>query len=274
MRIKYVYYYAALEGSEQAKVHFELETLRTSIESLKALGTDIETLLITNSAFARTLRSESLDSIIIDDEISLSNLDYKRVLNQKQVVKEQVDRADSTYLAFIDHDIIFSSDIAPFFTYDFDFGVTANFSTEFAFDPLFLPINTGVASINAGVQLCKPSPQSLLFMNKKIEMCQWAEENRNSIPTPLNASPLSWGCDQISMMLLLNRDIFINHRTSFEVEGAKIRAFGTNILNYSPNLGGNILLSEFRDHFIWHFKGNRKIYMTQFWNALKSAGMI
>jgi hypothetical protein len=274
MNIRYIYYFAALENSESSKLAFEMETLRTSVESLKAVDSKPELLLITNSAVAKALEPNEFESIIIDDSISQANLDYKRVLHQKDIIRNEANKDDCHYLAFVDHDTLFSSDIAPFFFPEFDFAVTANFSTRFDFDSFHLPQNTGVASINAGVQLCKPSSRSVLFMDEKLAICRWADKNRAIIPTPLNSSPLSWGCDQISMMRLLNKEIFINHRRCFEVGGATVRVFSTNTLNFSPDLGREVMLAEFYEHYIWHFKGNRKPYMKRFWEALKAAGMI
>jgi hypothetical protein len=274
MMLTFVYYFAALHGTAQDRIKSEIKILETSIESLRSLGIRHELVLITNSLFFSYVKEGFFDLAVIDDDISLDNLDHKRVLLQRDMIRDRMGNVGNANLVFVDHDILFSADISAFFAYDFDFGVTCQFGTSFVFDQHYLPMNTGVASINAGVQLCKASQESLAFACRKIEMCTWADANKENIPTPLSASPLSWGCDQISMMLLLNEEIFCRHKTLCNIAGAKVRAFSANILNYTPETGRQYLLSEFRDHMIWHFKGNRKPSMTSFWDSLKSAGII
>jgi hypothetical protein len=267
--IIYVYFFAALDDATDDFINSELDILRASLESLRACTHGQEVLLLTNKRFSAYVIQDGFSRIIIDDNISKGNLDFSRVTMQHRLAKELRDERGVINLCFVDHDVLFSADIEHFYSKTFDFGATVNFN-DFLFDQHFLPLNTGIASVNAGVQLCKTSNECIAFLEKKIIYANWAEENRQSIPTPLNPSPYAWGCDQISMMLLFNRQIYQNNQKTFNIDDAIVTIFSTNILNYSPDINSSINLRQFNDHYIWHFKGQRKRFMVPFWEAIKN----
>jgi len=269
-KVTYIYFFAALNGASDIGIKRELEILKASVESLRLAVDNPEIILLTNSAFQVHCKSIRFSEIFVNDDITIANLDYCRILMQKRLIEEIHNLKGAINLCFIDHDTLVASDISCFFINDFDFGVTANFN-HFELDSYGLPLNTGVATINAGVQLCKTSINCIDFLDQKISAALWAQENKNKIPTPLNPNPLAWGCDQISMMLLLNKSIYIQKRVLVTSNSTKIKVFSTNTLNYSPDPGSSVNLLEFYDHYIWHFKGNRKKFMLPFWEAFKNA---
>ena len=265
-----VYYFCDL-GLTSARIETELQLLLASCQSVRRAAPSYKRILITNQRFWNFVKEYSIFSdYIIDDTVNLANLDLKRVENQLSITEKiHHSHGAESRLIFLDHDTLMSTSPCIFFSLRFDFLATCNFSVPYVFSENFFPINTGVASINAGVQLSTCSKEAISFMEAKLRMCHWIDANKAEIPLHLSDEPFAWGCDQLSMMSLMNEHIFIKKQRSFMVESAKIEVVSTKILNYSPEVGSKVSSSEFYDHMIWHFKGRRRSSMVQFWNMVE-----
>lgn len=267
----FVFFFCKLESSKDSQIETEKDLLRISAMSVRTSNSRSQIWILTNPEFIADLEALGIyDRVLTIDGVSKSNLDYMRVISQRDLVAALLEEGLINSIIFIDHDTLVSTELSFLFSSDFHFAAGCNFSTEYSFDQYMLPTNTGIASINAGVQLVNVSSEALDLLNRKVSLCRWIDKFKEKLSLPLSSSPLAWGCDQASMMLLFNREAFINANDTFKLDNARVRLFSTNIINYSPDHGSTIRPSEFYDHWIWHFKGNRRYYMNAYWSIICS----
>lgn len=271
--IIFVYYYCLLDarfGSLDYELEHEKELLHTSAESVRFFNPLCEVWIITNQLFSEYLLSTGdYNQVIVNSEVSSENLDYQRVKSQLDIVQRLLNHGSKANIVFLDHDTLVSCDLSFLFNARFDYAVTCNFSNKYLFDSNWLPLDSEVATVNAGVQLCKATEEAMLMLNLKLQKCSWINDNLSSLPVSYGDNPLRWGCDQMSMMLLFNKAIYSDFQDSVDIASSHVKFFSCLVLNYSPQLGLSVKVTEFYEHFIWHFKGQRRTSMIDYWNLVR-----
>jgi len=167
---------------------------------------------------------------------------FNRLASQINFVKQH---GASTNLVTLDSDILVNGDVEDLFKEDFDIGLTYRLRDD-------MPINWGVMFIS-----CRNPEKVVAFLEKILAVYRADYFDSEDF----------W-CDQYALMDVIDRERFANRESDWlEIEDIKIKLLPCDTYNHSPENEAQEFTKPLTDRKIIHFKGNRKRFVEDYWNA-------
>ncbi len=172
---------------------------------------------------------------------------FNRLTSQISYVKQY---GASTNLVTLDSDILINGDVEALFDEDFDIGLTYRSRDD-------MPINWGVMFIS-----CRNSEKVIGFLEKILEVYR----------AKYFTSEDFW-CDQYALMDVVEKERFSSRGSDWlDIEGVKIKLLPCEIYNHSPENEAQEFIKPLVNEKIIHFKGARKRFVEDYWNAYLARG--
>lgn len=167
---------------------------------------------------------------------------FNRLASQINYVKQY---GASTNLVTLDSDILVNGDVEDLFEEDFDIGLTYRLRDD-------MPINWGVMFIS-----CRNPEKVIAFLEKILAVYR----------ANYFTSEDFW-CDQYALMDVIDRERFASRESDWlNIEGVKIKLLPCDVYNHSPENEAQEFTQPLVNEKIIHFKGNRKRFVEDYWNA-------
>ena len=167
---------------------------------------------------------------------------FNRLASQINYIKQY---GASTNIVTLDSDILVNADVESLFEEDFDIGLTYRLRDD-------MPINWGVMFIS-----CRRPEKVVTFLEKVLATYRKRYFTSEDF----------WR-DQYALMDVIGRERFSRRKTDWlNIEGVKIKLLPCETYNHSPENEAQEFNQPLTKEKIIHFKGNRKRFVEDYWNA-------
>lgn len=208
---------------------------------------------------ARKFHPGSCCTVLTDEATRLEALSsrYSRINCTVRREKMMFDRMTAQFefvraydfslpIFLVDSDVLINNSLDSVFQHDFDIGLTWRHDSK-------MPINGGVIILN----------------NRRPDAIRRFFSLFHEIYSKKYADRADWYGDQYALRdcIGMTAEEMASHQGMIEMQGCRILLLPCEQYNFSPNNSIPTIASRFRDKFVLHFKGERKLLMRLYWQA-------
>ncbi len=252
------------------------------VESIRRVMPQCPVVLVTDETFDAPGLPDDL-TLVRHADIRHGHLMYDRLRVQKQYVDALLEHGEEVDLVFMDIDILLNRALDDVFGSDFDLAFPATFYPDLKYSERGVPLNSLMSIINGGVLFARSSEATSRFFGAWMQQMEYlfqhdALEEYGALKGRVREHFMSWWGEPHTLMVMFGRAFMAGQRKHVRYQGIKVAILEDALYNYAPEIervGDNWQISvtdqDRRSRFVFHLRGQRKVFMVQLAATLRTA---